>query len=82
MKYLVPILLTVLCVALLAGCTSDGSATVKEAPAGCAACELGKSGEATWCEACGVGYVDGEKTKCKGCFAAKTGGPECASCKK
>lgn len=81
MKYLVPLLFLILGALLLAGCASEGSATVKEAPAGCAACELGKSGETTWCDACGVGFVDGKKTKCKGCFAAKTGGPECESCK-
>lgn len=46
----------------------------------CEACAAGKSGESTWCEKCDVGFVEGEKVKCAGCYAAKTGGPECEAC--
>ncbi len=46
----------------------------------CATCAEGKSGEAVWCEDCNAGYVRGKKTTCKGCFAAKQGGPACEVC--
>jgi hypothetical protein len=46
----------------------------------CADCARGKAGEAVWCADCSAGFVDGEKVKCEGCFAAKTGGPACEAC--
>ena len=57
--------------------TSGGAA----APATeCAACAKGAKGESVWCDACAQGFVAGEKVTCKGCYAAKTGGPACATC--
>jgi len=70
----------------LAGCTAEESAdtgdgdevVVEEEVVECAECAKGKAGEAVFCEECSKGYVDGaEATECKGCFAAKTGGPAC-----
>ena len=57
-----------------------GCRTTKTAHAGCPGGAQGKAGEAVWCDACNVGYVDGTKTKCKGCFTAKTGGTPCEAC--
>ena len=47
-----------------------------------AACSCGKgnTGENAWCGSCGVGYVDGAKVACKGCYDAKTGGAACGGC--
>ncbi len=54
-------------VVLLTGCGDS-----QEAEA-CATCTKGKKGENVWCEACGVGYVDGNKTGCESCYKGKTG---------
>ena len=43
-------------------------------------CGKGKAGESAWCDSCGVGYVDGAKVACKGCYDAKTGGTACGGC--
>jgi hypothetical protein len=75
------------------GCETTGTSGVtsvvdKAAPSNapaktaCAACQQGKSGKTVWCAKCDVGYVDGKKTACKGCFAQKTGGPACPVCSK
>lgn len=50
----------------------------------CDPCIKGKAGEATWCDDCNKGYVDGKAVKCKGCYKAKTteGEEPCASCDK
>lgn len=66
----------------LAGCenTESGTHTSANTATGCATCAKGKAGEAVWCEGCDAGYVSGTKTKCKGCYTAKTGGPACAAC--
>jgi hypothetical protein len=45
-------------------------------------CEEGKKGGTVWCPGCDVGYVKGEKTACKNCFAAAQGGPACETCSK
>jgi hypothetical protein len=37
----------------------------------CAGCAKGKSGDATWCEGCKVGYADGKKVSCKTCYEHK-----------
>ena len=55
---------------------TDGGAG---ADAGCI-CDQGKAGESIWCDDCSVGYVAKEKIACEGCFAAKTGGPDCPTC--
>ena len=81
MKYLLSVLLLLFAVAVIAGCASDSKSVSANAPAGCEACQIGKDGGTARCDACGVGYVDGKKTKCMGCYAAKTGGPACAACK-
>ena len=61
----------------------EGAAPQAE-KAPCEACAKGKSGEATWCESCSKGYVDGKAVKCKGCYKAKAaeGGEPCAACDK
>ena len=43
-------------------------------------CAKGKAGETVWCDGCSAGYVKGTKTKCKGCFTAKSGGEPCKDC--
>ena len=53
---------------------------LKATSTACPACAKGKAGEAVWCDSCKVGYVDGKKIACKGCFVAKTGGPACEVC--
>ena len=52
--------------------------------AACDPCTQGKAGEATWCDDCNKGYVDGKPVKCKGCYKAKTVEVEepCAACDK
>lgn len=37
----------------------------------CTSCAKGKKGEATWCEGCKVGFIDGKKVECKTCFEHK-----------
>ncbi|MGB0638210.1 MAG: hypothetical protein ACPGTU_02685 [Myxococcota bacterium] len=51
---------------------------------GCESCTKGKSGEAVWCSHCKVGYVEGKKMKCEGCFNKATGKSDkgCESCSK
>lgn len=61
------------------GCAGSKAAAETTEKAACS-CKDGKAGGSTWCEACGVGYVKGEKAACKGCYAAKTGGDACTSC--
>lgn len=48
----------------------------------CPMCAKGMAGESVWCDHCNAGFVHGEKVACKGCFAAKTGGPPCPKCSK
>ena len=36
-------------------------------------CTEGKAGESTWCSHCGVGYHEGKKVKCEGCYKKATG---------
>jgi hypothetical protein len=46
-------------------------------------CEQGKEGGTVWCAECNCGYVKGEKTECKDCFAsAETGKGKCEQCAK
>ncbi|MHC4933843.1 MAG: hypothetical protein ACYTGV_16815 [Planctomycetota bacterium] len=45
-------------------------------------CEAGKKGATVLCPDCDVGYVKGDKTACKTCFASATGGPACETCAK
>ena len=52
-----------------------------ESTAKACSCGAGKAGGTTWCAACGVGYVNGKKTACKGCVAKAQGGEACADCK-
>jgi hypothetical protein len=80
--------LLAICALTFAGCATTGT-THDHAPAaaaeasGCGSCAKGKSGEATWCDHCGVGYVEGEKVACKGCFKSKTGSAApCGGCAK
>ena len=56
-----------------------GDETAHADGAACA-CGKGKAGESAWCDSCGVGYVDGAKVACKGCFDAKTSGTACSGC--
>ena len=60
-------------------CAGSKAAAETTEKAACS-CKDGKAGGTTWCEACGVGYVKGEKAACKGCYAAKTGGDACSGC--
>ena len=36
-------------------------------------CSKAADGGTGWCEGCKVGYIDGEKAKCKSCYDGKTG---------
>ncbi len=92
MKKILTMVATGLLVASLTACsaeTGDGGAAPAE-PAGetptapadeegaCEACAKGKAGEDVFCAECKAGYVGGDNvTACAGCFAAKTGGPDC-----
>ena len=77
-----------LCVALVAGAAlgacscppKTGSSTAAAPAVQCAMCERGMKGESVWCDHCGHGFVAGAKVACKGCYAAKTGGPPCEAC--
>ena len=64
------------------GCKCPSSAKAEESAhvEQCPACAKGAQGEAVWCEKCAQGFVGGEKVACKGCYAAKTGGPPCEAC--
>ena len=44
--------------------------------AGACSCSKGKAGGTAWCEKCGVGYIEGEKTTDKEAFDAATASPE------
>lgn len=61
------------------GCCGAGGTCCATPSAGCE-CGLGMDGKDGWCNDCGVGYVDGKKVECKGCYIAKTGGPACPKC--
>ena len=45
-------------------------------------CKAGKDGASTWCGHCGVGYHEGKKMKCEGCYKKATGESKegCTSC--
>jgi hypothetical protein len=59
----------------------DKAAATDEPAHECAACAKGKTGETTWCDSCGVGYVNGEKVTCKACYEGKSGKATwCESC--
>jgi hypothetical protein len=60
-----------------AGC--DGAKAEGAGDAACS-CGAGKAGGTTWCDACGVGYVDGNKVGCKGCVTKAQSGTPCAGC--
>jgi hypothetical protein len=62
---------------------AEGAAA--EAPA--CSCAKGKTGETTWCAACKVGYHEGNKIGCEGCFKKASGQSDkacekCAGAKK
>jgi len=57
----------------------SGTPAMETTAAACV-CEAGKKGGTVWCPGCDVGYVKGEKTACKNCFAAAQGGPACETC--
>ncbi len=65
------------------GCATQSNSAepaVAEKPA--CVCADGKEGESVWCDQCNVGYADGKKSKCKGCWNAKSKGGDCAGCAK
>lgn len=83
MRSTIVAVLSLLCVGTI-GCSAEEPAADVTKDAGdqsACACDAGKGGESVWCADCTKGYVGGEAvTKCEGCFAAKTGGPECEAC--
>ncbi len=80
--------LLAICALTFAGCATTGTAhdhapTAAAETSGCGSCAKGKSGDATWCDHCSVGYVEGKKIACKGCFKSKTGSEApCDGCNK
>ena len=64
--------------------TAKAPCASKEAAAGdsasACACSKGKAGESVWCDGCGKGYHEGKAVKCKGCYASKVSGADCAGC--
>ena len=44
------------------------------------ACREGMAGGTAWCDKCQMGFVNGEKVACKGCYVEKTGGAPCPMC--
>lgn len=73
-------LFTALAAGACGSARGSGAAAGDSAKTGCAMCARGQSGEAVWCEHCKAGFVGGEKVRCAGCFAAKTGGAACPHC--
>ena len=81
--------LLAICALTFAGCATTGTSRDQAPTAAadateCASCAKGKSGEAVWCDHCGVGYVEGAKVGCAGCFKSKTeeGATPCEGCAK
>ncbi len=74
----------VACLFTFTGCasTSSEATPVAAGEKSECACAKGKSGEAVWCDHCGVGYAEGNKVKCQGCWKQKADGTPCTGCAK
>ncbi len=71
---------------LVAGCGAQdddggGGDSGKPATSGCEGCAAAKASDVGgWCAGCGVGHLNGEKTKCKTCFEAMKTDGKCEDC--
>ena len=70
------LLVGALCVGLT-GCSTMGMGSSEVSA--CAGCDTAKT-DGGWCDNCEVGFVDGEKVACKGCY--ENNGEACANCAK
>ena len=61
------------------GCQSADSNRIASA-SGCQPCKKGLAGGTVWCNQCNAGFVKGNKTTCKSCYLAASGGPKCKQC--
>jgi len=63
--------------------SKETAGIVGEAASSCPGCSsLIKSSGTGWCSGCNLGFYEGEKVACKGCFEMKAGGPACSACAK